>query len=330
MKNYFIKFIAVIILVLSVLSTSSCFKEKDEDKTKYLIVCTAFPQYDFVKEIIKGNEEKFDVVYLFDNGADVHSFETDIGFKVKIQIMESDMFIYNGGESDSWVKNIIEDESMNKTCKKISLVDSVKKDLLINTSHQSHGHEEEASENNHENTNSVDEHVWLSITNAIDICEVIYNEISSMDESHKKIYEKNFESYCDKLLSLHSEAINAFSEFSLRYVIFADRFPFAYFFRDYGIKCTSAFSGCTAETEATYENVIKLCKEIESNNLSSVLVLEKSTSNVASSIISSVKREIHIYTLNSLQSVSREDIQSGCTYYNAMKNNIEALKKSMS
>jgi zinc transport system substrate-binding protein len=243
--------------------------------------------------------------------------------------MESDMFVYNGGESDSWVKNIIEDKSMNKDCKILSLMDLVQKDLLIKTSHDDdHHHDESLSDKSEIET--VDEHVWLSITNSIDICEKLCNIITVLDESNKETYKKNFESYRDKLLQLHSDAINMFAPYDARYVIVADRFPFVYFFRDYRIKYNAAFSGCSADTEATYENIIKLCEDIKNNNINSILVLDKSTTNISSSIISSVDKDLKVYTLNSLQSVSRDDINNGVTYYDAMKKNIDALKNSLS
>ena len=67
------------------------------------IVCTAFPQYDFAKNIL-GTEEG--LTLLLDDGADLHSYEPtaqDI-----IRIGSADIFIYGGGVSDDWVDGVLE------------------------------------------------------------------------------------------------------------------------------------------------------------------------------------------------------------------------------
>jgi len=303
---------------------SSCFDSEKGKKDKISIVCTAFSQYDFVKEIVGEKSEKFDIKYLFENGADVHSFETDVGFNVKIQILNSDLFIYNGGESDSWAKNILEDKSMNKDCVKVSLISALDEKRLLMSNHDEHEH---SHEDDHKD--KYDEHVWLSIENAISICYEIKNAIVTLDETNKSYYEENTEKYCSKLNSLHEEAISSFSKFENPFVVVADRYPFVYFFNDYNIRCTAAFSGCTSETEATYENVVKLCKAVEENSLKYILVLEKSNASISSAVVSSSPRKLEILTINSLQSVSREEIEDGISYYSVMKNNIETVKKAL-
>mgnify|MGYP003294515703 CR=1 FL=1 len=110
MKRFCSKICIIFLSIILICINTSCVYRKNTEKDKISIVCTAFSQYDFVREIIRGCENKFDVLYLFDSGADVHSFETDIGFKIKTEIIESDVFIYNGGESDSWVSTILSDE----------------------------------------------------------------------------------------------------------------------------------------------------------------------------------------------------------------------------
>lgn len=329
MKRNIIRYISFSIISLLLLFNTSCVNN-NIPKDKISIVCTAFPQYDFVREILGDSNEKFEVTYLFENGADVHSFETDIGFNIKIKIMKSDLFIYNGGESDSWVQNILNDNSMNKNCKIISLLESIECSKLIENFHgePNHTHDHENSEMIHEDLSLYDEHVWLSLPNAIDICQRITLEISSLNPLESEIYNDNLKNYTNKLLSLHEETKNSISQKN-PYVIVADRFPFVYFFNDYNIPYEAAFSGCSSETDATYENIIKLCNAVNSNNVDSLFVLEKSNTNISSSIVSAVNKDMKIYTLNSLQSVSSEEIEKGLTYYTVMKTNIETILSSL-
>lgn len=66
------------------------------------IVTTGFPQYDLIRHIV-GEHSK--VKILLKPGADSHSFEpspNDI-----ISIMNSDLFVFNGGENDEWIENLL-------------------------------------------------------------------------------------------------------------------------------------------------------------------------------------------------------------------------------
>ena len=222
---------------------------------------------------------------------------------------------------------------MNDECICFSLLDCIDKDSLISldTSHEHHEHDSECDDSSRDLTTykDVDEHVWLSLTNAKEICKKIAEKISIVDPENKDTYQSNLNSYTDKLSALHEETNNFFSKQDSPYLIVADRFPFVYLFKDYNISFDSAFSGCTSETDATYENIIKLCQSVEKNNIDSLIVLEKSTSNISSSIASSVNKDMQIFTINSLQSVSRAEINNGFNYYDTMKNNVESLKKAL-
>ena len=69
------------------------------------IVCTIFPEYDWVREIMGSHAENAEITYLLDNGVDLHSFQPTASDMIKIA--ECDLFIYVGGESDEWVENAL-------------------------------------------------------------------------------------------------------------------------------------------------------------------------------------------------------------------------------
>ena len=79
-------------------STASGGKPKGEEG-KLHIVTTVFPGYDFTRQIVG---ESATVTLLLPPGSESHSFEPtpqDI-----ITIQNCDVFVYVGGESDSWIK----------------------------------------------------------------------------------------------------------------------------------------------------------------------------------------------------------------------------------
>ena len=112
---------ALILMVALIMTFTGCGKSgSKKDSGKKTIVCTVFPEYDWVKEIIKGCEDRFDVKLLMKNGADLHNYQStadDI-----LMISECDMFIYVGGESDKWVDDALS-EAVNKNMIVINLMD---------------------------------------------------------------------------------------------------------------------------------------------------------------------------------------------------------------
>lgn len=45
-----------------------------KDTDKYSIVCTTYPQYDWIREIIGKQSDNFELTLLLDNGVDLHSY----------------------------------------------------------------------------------------------------------------------------------------------------------------------------------------------------------------------------------------------------------------
>ena len=86
------------------------------------VVTTIFPPYDFVREIA-GDE--VNLTMLLKPGEETHSYEPtpqDI-----IDIQNSDVFIYTGGENDVWVEDILSSmpESDMLTLRLTDCVDTV-------------------------------------------------------------------------------------------------------------------------------------------------------------------------------------------------------------
>ena len=89
---------------------------------KITIVTTIFPEYDWVREIIKGHEDRFDVTLLLDSGADLHSYQPTVEDITKVS--NADMFVYVGGESDEWVEDALKEIS-SEECVVINLLDTL-------------------------------------------------------------------------------------------------------------------------------------------------------------------------------------------------------------
>ena len=121
----------------------------ESDSNQLSVVTTIFPEYDWVKEILGDKAESTDLTMLLSNGVDLHSYQPTADDIVKIS--GCDLFVYVGGESDSWVESVLKNAASKKV-KVINLLevlgDSVKTEEIVEgmqeTEH-AHDHSKEVS-----------------------------------------------------------------------------------------------------------------------------------------------------------------------------------------
>ena len=117
-------------------------KSKTENSGgKLKIVTTIFPAYDFARSVFGDTAE---VTMLLKPGMESHSFDPSAKDVVKID--ECDLFIYNGGESDEWVENILKSTENVKSLKMVDAVEVLGEehtDGMTAEEHDEHDHDEE-------------------------------------------------------------------------------------------------------------------------------------------------------------------------------------------
>ena len=320
-----LKRLLIILLSMSLLlSLLSCSPKKDEEKIT--ILCTLFPQYDWLRNITDGSDT-IELKLLIANGSDPHSYQPTA--KDIADISNCDMIVYIGGDSDTWVKKAIE-RSKNEKIKSVVLseLESV---TLRNISAESHSHDEHDHEDHKEHEGhshaAFDEHLYLSLKNAAAITKELANELCSLDSANEELYRKNAESYISKLLELDSsfaqKIANADEE---PFMLFADRFPFVYLLSDHNISYSAAFESCTTDTNAGFDTVIRLIKEAELHKVKYITVTETSDKALAETVISSTQtKDQKIAVLHSLQAVNESQIKNGITYLSVMQDNINSI-----
>ena len=297
------------------------------DDNRIRIVCTIFPQYDWVLNLIKGNEENISLTLLMDKGGDLHNFQPSALDIAKVS--DCDLFIYVGGESDTWVDDALK-EAVNPNMRVINMMEAIQTDL-VEEEHleglKEHTHPGEAHEA-HEH--AFDEHVWLSLRNTEHIVAVIANELAALDDENTVLYQNNFDAYAMQLKALDERYREAVQCGQTDTLLFADRFQFRYLMEDYDLNYYAAFDGCSAETEASFETVAFLVNKMDELGLGAALVIDGSDERLAQVIIENTKdRNQQILILNSLQAVSRKDMQSGLSYLSAMEENLKALELAL-
>ena len=326
------------------------------NSNKISIVCTTFPQYDWVKNILGEEAERFNVTLLLDNGVDMHSYQPEV--KDIATAGSSNLFIYVGGESDTWVEDALK-EAKNKDLKAINLMEtlgnSLKEEEVVEGMQEEreslgHSHEksskekqEQTQKESHENSQEIngqkeaadeepeyDEHIWLSIRNAEIMVKNIEKAIEQLDSDNAKDYQTNAENYIKKLDTLDKQYANTIQNAKYKAILFGDRFPFRYMADDYDLKYYAAFAGCSAETMAGFETVTFLAKKADELRLPVILTIENSDGRIAEAVKSNTtKKNQKILAMNSLQSVTKEQIADSITYLQVMQENLSVLSEAL-
>lgn len=193
--------------------------------------------------------------------------------------------------------------------------------------HEEHKHDDHDHDHDHAH---IDEHVWLSLVNAAKLVDEIADELAELAPEMRSKLLDNAHSYKKQLFELDEKYRAMVKESSKDTVLFGDRFPFRYLMDDYNIKYFAAFSGCAAETEASFETVAFLANKTNELKLSNVLVLEGSNNKIADAVISaSDNQQRAVRVLNSMQSISMEEIKEGKNYLGIMEQNLEVLREAL-
>ena len=250
---------------------------------------------------------------LLSGGQDSHSYEPTVGEMIRIS--EADILICTGGESDSWVDEMLSGiESDVIVLKMMDYIEPLCADE----------HEGEDEHHDHEHSHEeYDEHIWTSPKNAIIIAEEIAKTMYSADPGNADSYKSGMETFRSELEALDSELAEAAATLK-KPLIFGDRFPFLYMAHDYGIDYRAAFSGCSSETEPSAARMTELITAAEENDVSVIFHIEFSTEKVANTIAEAIGGETGIFY--SCHSVYDEDMENGETYISLMRKNIAAMK----
>lgn len=316
--------LSVAIIFVACANTGNTDTNKNEAK-KVSIVTTIFPEYDWVKQLLGEKADDAELTMLLDNGVDLHNYQPSA--KDILKISNCDLFIYVGGESDSWVDDALK-TAKNKDMKVINLLDT----LGENVKEEKHieGMEEEEEEDDDEEETEYDEHIWLSLKNAKILCSAINNALCKIDSSNADTYKNNLNEYTKELDLLDDEYASTVKNAKYNTLIFGDRFPFRYMADDYSIKYYAAFAGCSAETEASFETIKFLANKVDELNLTTVLTIDNPKHRIAQTVVENTKQKNQkVLALNSMQSATSEDVKNGETYLGIMKNNLDILKQAL-
>lgn len=303
------------------LPNSSALASNAEDTQKLSVVCTNFPEYDFVRQIAG---DRADVTMLLKPGTESHTYEPtpqDI-----ITIQNSALFIYVGGDSDEWVADVLSsmDQSKMTVFKLMDCVDLVEEELVEGMQPET---EAESAGSEAEESPEMDEHVWTSPANAMKIVQKLRDTLCTLDSADQDTFKANADAYLAQLQKLDDEFRQVVENGKRREIIVGDRFPFRYFCEEFGLTYYAAFPGCSTDTEADASTVAFLIRKVKEDKIPVVFHIELSNEQMCSSICEATGAKSEL--LNAIHNVSDSDFKAGVTYLSLMEHNVEALKEAL-
>lgn len=320
------RILALLLTAATALTLCACAPTgEDAEDGRLQVVCSLFPYYDFVREI---GGAYVSPRLLVAAGREAHSFEPtpmDV-----IRVSRADVFVYNGGEGEQWVDEILSSagENIPTVLRMMDYADTLIEEPLAGHDDHDHADHDHEHDDDHDSDDiEYDEHIWTSPVQAMKLCRAICDALCAADPAHAAAYRSNLQEYLGQLAELDAAFRQVCGEKKRSLLVFGDRFPLLYFCREYGLDYRAAFHGCSSDTEPSLYTLKFLIDKVRQQDIPVVYALELSSRKVADAIAETTGAKVE--TFYSCQTVSQADWAAGEGYVSLMRRNVAALREGI-
>ncbi len=301
---------AVILLSIfvSALVPSAGFAEQQ----KISVVTSLFPLYEFVREI---GGEAVDVKLLLPPGTEPHTWEprpSDI-----IRIGRSDIFVYMGPEMEPWVSDIL-GALTNDSLQVIA--------VLVELENIQSVKERKEQEDPGEVDEHNDPHVWLDLSHAINIVDLITETLKATHPQKGDVFSKNSNRYKDLLRELDSRFFSQLSACREKKFIYGGHSAFGYLARRYGLIQIPVY-GISPDSEPSPRQVAEIVRTIRKNGIQVVYFEELVNPRLAQVIAEETRTTTLV--LNPGGNLTATLWKKGVTFISLMEDNLMNLRKGL-
>ncbi len=290
------------------LTLFACGGEAGKKSDKLQIVTTFYPMKAFTEQIVG---KAADVTVLVKPGVEPHDFEPSA--KDVAAIQNSDAFVYNNDNLETWVKKTTQD------MKNVDVIKASEGILLLP------GSAEGGDDAGHEgHTHAYDPHVWLAPSLAIKEVETIRDQLIKKFPQKKDLFTKNSDAYLTKLKALDQAYKDGLSNAKQKNFV-TQHAAFAYLALEYGLNQVSV-SGINPETEPSATRLKELKAYVDKNDIHYIYFEENASDKVAKTLAE--EAAVKTLPLNPLESLTQEQEDAGEDYISVMKANLKNLEKT--
>ncbi len=266
------------------------------------LVATASMISDIAKNIVG---DKFEVTTIVPIGKDPHTYEPTPGDATMVAY--ADIIFKNDLTFEGWLLKLITNSGTKANVVKVTEGVDVIESLTY--------------------ANSADPHAWMNAANGIIYAENIKNAMVEYDADSKDFYEKNFESYREKLEELDQyiqAQIKTIPE--KQRILITSHDAFQYYGRKYGIRLESIL-GTSTDAQAQTSDYTKVDRVIRESGVPAVFI----ESTVNPKMLEQLASSNDIIIGGSLYSDSIGNKDSDAPSYLAMlKYNTDVIVKALS
>lgn len=318
-KKVILSILLILVILVAGFAILKSGKHETKSSDKIQVVASNFASYDFLRAIIGENDE-IELTYLLGPGKDSHSYDPTAQDLITIQ--NADLFVYIGGEMESWSDKVL--NSLDNTDRKMICVSS---DIETIEEQEIDGAEEEHEEEEHEE-GAFDEHIWTSPENAIIMVNTLEKAMEEIDSENSEIYQENAKNYIAQIEEVDTQMQEIVDNKVRDRLIFADKMPMQYFINYYGLEVSAAFSGCSTETEPSASTIAYLEQKVKEENIPVVLYIELNDGKVAKTIANEAEN-CQAMQIQTLHNISKDDFDKGETWVSLMTRNMDVLRKAL-
>jgi len=286
-----------LILVCFIFLTGCGNNTEVEEKDTFNIVTSFYPIYIFTQNITKDIPNVTVTNMSNEHSGCLHDYHlTTTDMKL---IDEADAFIINGAGLETFLEKVY----------------TVQNDLeIIDSSENIELFSEKFSDEDNE-------HIWLSITNAIIQVKNIGEGLSKIDKEHESLYLANADAYVKRLEDLRNELRESmYQHTEVKMVTSHDAFP--YFAEDFGFEIISVIEReeGTSPTSKEMQEIINLVKD---NEIKAIFIEKDDSSKIADTIGN--ESGAKVFELDTITSGDG----SFADYEDRMRENIKVIKESL-
>lgn len=285
-------------------------QEATKDSTKLQIVTSFYPMYDFTQNVAGDNAE---VSVLMKAGTEPHDYEPSA--KDIAKIADSDVFVYNSKEMETWVSSVL----TNIDTKKTVVVDASQGIDLLEGNHSDD--ETEAEHEGHSHAH--DPHIWLDPVLAQKQVDTIKEGIIKADTKNKETYEKNALAYKEKLAALNEKFEMGLKNAKNRTFV-TQHAAFAYLANRYDLEQV-AIAGLSPDQEPSPAKLAELNDFIKENNIKIIYFAETASPKIAKTVANETGAKLEV--LSPIEGITQEEQEKGVDYIKVMEKNLAALEK---
>ena len=285
-----------------------------------------FPMYEITKEIAGDRAE---VSVMVGANEDAHHYEPSA--RAVASVNEADVFVYSSDEMEFWVESLLSVVE-NDDLIVVELGDGIDFEIHSELDHEDDEHLED--EHNHDDVEhhdhahdhgNLDPHFWLNPVSVENQLPLIVDALRQVDEEGKDIYEKQAARFSEELLTLDQMYQAAFQSAENRSFVVQHQ-AFGHLAHQYDLEQV-AIGGLTTEVEPNPKQLAQIVTFINEQQIPVIYYQSGSSSSIAETISNETNTGVGV--LYDLESLPAEFQDAQRPYIEAMKENLEQLKKSI-